>query len=556
MNIYGGNAYCIRGNFVQHLHSLHIVAYAWSREIQTRNVREKNKRGEELMQKHGYFLGIDVGTQSLKIGIYNHTGKKLYQDQQPYPTYFDHAGCAEQDAEDWWAALLTIMSRAKIEVDLDQVAALAVCATSSTVLLTDTNGRPLRRAVCWMDQRATPQEESINSVEDSHVQDILQYAGGKVSGEWMTAKSIWFKEQGLLTKGRYLFEQLDWFNFRLTGKRVASKCNASCKWNYIEGKDGFSPLFFEKIGFQDYTTYWPSEVVKVGGEIAGLTEHAAAQLGLKKATPVYQGGIDAHVGMIGSNAISKGKMSLITGTSFVHLIHHHEPVFQPGLWGPYQAPLIDDHWLLEGGQLSCGSLISWFFKEFEEGVKTSSKFNQLIAECQNIPPGSEGLVMLDSWQGNRTPYRNPHASGGLIGLTLAHSKYHIFRAILESTAYGTKNVIETFQKSGIPVDRIVAGGGGTKNELWLQIISDVTGISIETTTDTETGARGAAIIAAYGAGYFTDLFTAADQMVHISKTYSPNRKKTMRYQDYYQLYLELNRTLFPVMKELRCLSHI
>ncbi|MCJ1908288.1 FGGY-family carbohydrate kinase [Planococcus ruber] len=501
--------------------------------------------------KKDLVLGMDFGTQSLKIGVYSIAGEHIFSASASYPTQHRKNGYSEQDANDWWKALKTAMDKMAQAIDLSLIKAVSLCATSSTVVLTDKNLKPIAPAQCWMDQRAIQEEEEINSNQQKHVINQLRFSGGKTSIEWMTTKSLWLKKHYDLTDKR-IVEQIDWINYQLTDQLVASKCNATCKWNYVEHLGGFSEPFFDAVDLRGITGHWPSNILNVGDQVGIVTKAAAAQLGVEAGIPVYQGGIDAHIGMIGSGALEAGRLSMITGTSFVHMMHHDKPILNDSLWGPYDSPLVKGHWLLEGGQLSCGSIISWFLQEFYSGrFDKEEVYKELEQEVLSINAGSEGLMMLDSWKGNRTPYKTPHATGAFIGLTLSHSKYHIYRAILESIAFGTKNVIQTMNQSGITVDRIIAGGGGTHNKCWMQIISDVTGLPISIPEDIETGSKGAAIIAAYGLGNYSSLTAASSAMVKMKKTYYPDLDKTQKYSELFDIYLNLNEALFPIMKKLK-----
>ncbi len=495
-------------------------------------------------------MGVDIGTQSLKVGVYTTEGEQICVTSASYPTYHSSEGYSEQDALDWWKALQEAVSSMANVVDVKTIKGMALCATSSTVVLTDEELQPIAHAQCWMDQRPKEEEEEINQNQHFQVENHLLFSGRKTSVEWMTTKALWFKKNYDLTN-KFIVEQIDWMNYQLTGCLVASKCNATCKWNYVERLGGFSESFFKEIGLEGITKSWPSHVLNVGELIGPLTIKAATFLGLEPGIPVFQGGIDAHIGMIGSGALETGHLSMITGTSFVHLMHHEKPIFNDSLWGPYDSPLIQDLWLLEGGQLSCGSIITWFMEQFYGHCPDKTEvFKELDCRINNIEPGSEGLLVLDSWKGNRTPYKTPYATGAFIGLTLAHTKFHIYRAILEAVAFGTKNVIRTFNHSSIPVDRIIAGGGGTKNKCWMQIICDVTGIPISVPKDIETGSKGTAVIAAYGIGAYPNIKEASEGMVEMGDTYFPDQEKTKKYEPLFETYINLNQMLFPVMRTL------
>lgn len=497
-----------------------------------------------------YVMGIDLGTQSLKLGIYDIQGEKIHLESIEFTTYYLDNGFVEQKPSDWWCALEHCAFQAKKKVDLSKVKSIAVCATSSTVLMTDHQFNPVMNAISWMDKRNIKEEEEINNHDHPLVQEVLKYSGNKVSVEWMITKALWLKNNYDLSN-RYVMEQLDWINYKLTNRLVASRCNATCKWSYIESEGGFNDSFLEEIGLQALREAWPNEVLKVGDYIGPITERASSLLGIEKGTPVFQGGIDAHIGMIGSGSLEDGNLSLITGTSFVHLIHHDKPVFNEGLWGPYDAPLLDDHWLIEGGQLSAGSIISWFMREFyEEKANNPAIYDELNEKIQDIDIGCQGLRMLDNWQGNRSPYRDPYAKGAFVGLTTAHTKFHMYRSILEAIALGTTNVIKTISSLDIDIKRIIAGGGLTKNKVLMQMISDCSNTPVYLTKDIETSTKGAAIIAAYGVGAYSTIYEASQHMSDISLAYEPDQENHEKFQSLFHDYIELNSIINPFTRKM------
>jgi FGGY-family pentulose kinase len=494
-------------------------------------------------------LGIDVGTQGLKVGIYTIDGKKIWGGSATYSTTYPSPGLSEQNPNDWWDSFIEVLKSCALEIDLKSISAISVCATSSTVLVVNQKGESIYPALLWMDTRASKEVDAINSNNNLHVQEILRYSGGKVSAEWMTPKAIWLKNNRKLLPGNKIVEQLDWFNFRLTNIWSISLCNATCKWNFVD-ITGFSDKFFGSIQFEEYKDVWPLNVKAVGEKIGTLTKAVANETGLRDGIAVFQGGIDAHIGMLGIGATNFGEMSLIMGTSFVHLVHTEEAVFHSGLWGPYQNAILPNSWLLEGGQLTCGSLTTWFMEQFYHEIekkKLKPIYEELIIKAKNIQPGSNGLIILDSWQGNRTPYRNQYAKGNIFGLTLAHTRFDLFRAILESVAFGTKNIINCFQVANVPINKIIASGGGIKNSLWLQILSDVTGFTIDIAEEVESGTKGCAVIGAYGLGFYSSLSEASKSMTKTLGSFHCDAQTNEKYEEFFSKYILLNEKLLPLM---------
>ncbi|MHB9094369.1 MAG: FGGY-family carbohydrate kinase, partial [Eubacteriales bacterium] len=469
-------------------------------------------------------LGVDFGTQGVRTAVFDSNAHCLNMAFAGYDTYYPSPGWAEQHPEEWWNAFKKALSGCLTGLDSTEIAGMAVCATSSTVLAVDEEGRPLMPAILWMDARAIRQTEKINSTGNK----VLRYSGGQVSVEWMLPKTLWIKENkpDIYESAYQILEQLDWINYRLTDRFVSSKCTATCKWNFTDTEGGWSDEFMREIGLGDFKDKIPVDVVPVGGRVGRITPETAAEIGLPKELPVFQGGIDAHIGMLGLGVVNPGQMGVIMGTSFVHLTLTQVPVYHQGLWGPYPSAVIEDLWLLEGGQVSAGSLTKWFKDQFASELPYSNPnddpYQVLAGQAQNIPPGSEGLIVLDTWQGNRTPYRDPMARGAVWGLTLSHTRAHLYRAVLEGVAHGTRNILEAFNKAECPVTEIVACGGVLKNPVWLQIIADVTGVPIKRTKFTEAGVLGCAVAAAVGLGYFKGLGEASRAMVEFGETVKPD----------------------------------
>lgn len=494
-------------------------------------------------------LGADFGTQGVRTAVFEPDGNCLKMAFASYDTKYPGPGLAEQDAGDWWRALKSALAQSLVGINSSDIKGMSIGATSSTVLPIDREGKPLIPAILWMDTRATRQAEVINNTGHP----ILKYSGGQDSVEWMLPKTLWLKENrpDIYTQAYRIVEELDWINYRLTGRLVASRCTATCKWNYADKMGGWSDEFMEDIGLNDFREKIPTEVLPIGGSIGEITSGVAAELGLPEGIIVFQGGIDAHMCMLGLGVVNPGQMGIIMGTSFVHLALTKEPIFHPGLWGPYPGAVIEGLWLLEGGQVSSGSLTRWFKDQLAGDLANNNTgedpYAILARQAAEVPPGSEGLIMLDTWQGNRTPYRDPLVRGAAVGLTLSHTRAHLYRAMLESVAYGTRNILEEFSEAQCPVNQLVASGGVLKNPVWMQIIADVTGVPIRKTRFNEAGVLGCAVAASAGLGFYKDLQEAAGVMVGYGETVLPNQKNIDLYSFYFEGYKRAYKLLAPEM---------
>jgi len=502
-------------------------------------------------------LGIDVGTQSARVGIFDLHGSLLASASRPYATVYPRPGWAEQDPEDWWAGICGAARDCLQQpgVDARRLSGLSFDATSSTVLLVGPDGRPLEPAILWMDQRAAEEVERISRTGHP----ILRYSGGQDSAEWMVPKGLWLKKhcRESYTRAHRLLEATDWIAYRLTGQWTVSQCNATCKWNYASVDGGWPESFFEALGARDLLAKWPGKVVPLGQGIGPLTREAAAALGLPPGIPVAEGGSAAHVGLLGLNALEPSKMGLITGSSNVMFVLADRPVFSPGLWGPYPEPILPGKWLMEAGQTSSGSIINWLVENFlaaagsqiagAPGEAKDGLLSRLEGEVLGLPPGSGGVVMLDYWQGNRTPRRDPRAKGAIFGLTLGHDYRHLVRSAYEAIAFGTRHILETYRAAGIDVRLAAAGGGGTRSRVWRQLTADVCGLPITIPRQADcSGVLGSAVCAACGAGLYGSLAEASAGMVTEERRIEP-RGSAELYDKAYRTYLELYESTQPLL---------
>mgnify|MGYP005843141811 CR=1 FL=1 len=481
----------------------------------------------EQMETEYYVMGIDAGTQGVRVALVDLTGVIVSLADEAYPIYYPRPGWAEQEIGEIWRSTVKAVRRCLGEASIGKDRVIGICCdgTSSTVIPVTETGTPLRRAILWMDGRAVEETEAINAT--SH--PILRYAGGAESVEWMVPKALWLKrhEPRTYEEARYIVESTDWLTHKLTGRWTASLCNATCKWNYLRPLGGWDRSFFAAIGLEDLLVKWPQDVLPMSALVGPLSEGAAVELGLSPGIAVAQGGIDAHMGIFGLNALAPGRMAMILGTSVVCLALSAEPFYHPGLWGPYPEAVLPGLWLLEGGQVSAGSLVKWYRDHMggtavlEAERRGLSAYQLLDEEARRIPPGAEGLVVLDHWQGNRTPLRDPLSRGVISGLTLHHTPAHILRAIYEGICFGTRQIIEVFTSEGHKIEDMYVCGGGSRSRLWLEILSSVCRRPIVLTHTAESVCLGDAICAAVAAGAFKDLREAAEAMVKIKEVIEP-----------------------------------
>jgi ribulokinase len=491
-----------------------------------------------------YLLGVDGGTESIRAIVFDLEGRPKGSHASEYQTQFPKPGWAEQHPEAWWRAMGQAARGALAAAGIapDQVIAMAVDTTCCSVVALDADGTPLRPAMIWMDVRSAVEAADVAATGDPALR-INSNGRGPVSAEWMIPKSLWMKrhQPELFASAARICEYQDYINWRLTGRWVASLDNVSIRWHYQSREDGVPRSLIERLDLSELEEKWPSRIVRPGDVIDVLTKDAAAHLGLQPGIPVAQGGADAFIGVIGLGVTEPGEMALITGSSHLQLGVAARPVHAQGVWGTYMDAVYPDKPIIEGGQTSTGSVIAWFKRHFA----SQTTFDAMNEEATTIEPGCEGLVVLDHFQGNRTPYTDAMSRGAITGLTLKHTPAHVYRAIIEGICLGTKVIVENFG-AAFQARRIVVAGGATHSPLWLQIHADTIGAPLELTEVPDAPALGCAILAARGAERFATIEDGAKAMVRTARTIEPNEANASRYDAFYPQYLELYAALKKV----------
>ena len=425
-------------------------------------------------------LVIDGGTESVRVALVCvSTGEICANSSAPYSTHTPANGWAEQDPNDWWEALV-IASQSCLSQAPKQahVIALTFATTTCTLLSIGKDGLPLGRALLWSDVRATAQAERIWATGHPAVRRV---SGSGFSAEWMLAKALWLHDEcpDLFNRTARFAEYGDWILERLTGVIALSANTVTQRWLYDNSsstdKDPWPTDLFNILGLQTLRTKLPP-VLQVGEEVSRpLSKQAADALGLTAYNAsgsnsnlgpirVFMGGGDAFVGLLGMGVCDVGSFGLMTGSSNVLAGFTADPGgAHPGIFGPFSNALVPGLRLVEGGQPATGSMlrsvaithdthdthdahdahtdtylrIRWFQKELGGG----QSFRQLDVSAAGVGVGSGGVVVLDGFQGNRTPHTDSRVRGVVWGLSLATSQAHLYRAMLEGVAYGARAMV-------------------------------------------------------------------------------------------------------------------
>ncbi|GAA2174083.1 FGGY-family carbohydrate kinase [Agrococcus versicolor] len=494
-----------------------------------------------------YVLGIDFGTESCRVAVVDVSGSPVTFAATPYTTSHPRSGWAEQSPEDWWDALEASTARVLKDsgIPAHEIAGISYDATSMTVVALKADGRHLAPAIMWMDVRAV--EQAKRAEGSSSV--ALRYNGdgaAPASPEWFPFKAAWLKEHqpDVYRDADYLVDAPDWITHRLTGEWTLNINSAAHRMYYNRDEGGWPTDFYETIGVGDVFDKIPERVLDLGTPVGGLSAKAARALGLRPGTPVAQGCVDAWAGQLGLGVVEPGTFALITGSSHVLTGQTAKSVSGKGFFGGYTDGVIPGQYTVEGGQVSTGSVLKWFKDNFARDVVAAAErtglnaYDILNQQSRHLPPGAEGLVVNEYFQGNRTPYTDGQARGILWGLSLHHGPEHIYRAIQESVCYGTEHNLRAMREAGIDVQKIVACGGATNSPDWMQMHADVTGVPITLTAVGDAVVLGSAILAATGAGLFDSVQDAAKAMVTETETIEPNAERHEEYGYFVDAYID------------------
>lgn len=507
------------------------------------------------------FAGIDVGSASVRAGLYDASGRRLAFEVRPIEQFRPRDLFVEQSSADIWAQASAAMRAALAGIDPARVVAVGVDATCSLVAV-GAKGEPVsvaedgdttRDIIMWMDHRAGAEAATINATGDP----ALAYVGGEVSIEMELPKILWLKRHlpDAYAKTARFHDLADHLVWRMTGADVASTCTLGCKWNWLAHENRFSDTLLAAAGLTDLLAKVPPTVLPLGSTAGRLSEKAAAALGLKPGIAVATGIIDAHAGGLALvGAAPEGTLALIGGTSNCHMAVSRTPIMVPGVWGPYFGAMLPNWWLAEGGQSAAGALIDWTLRQSaayadaEKEAKASGRhphavLNDWVARLQaHEAYPARHLHILPDHHGNRSPRADASARGAVVGLTLedGHDALaRLYLATLEALAYGTRHIIETMNASGHAISRVVMCGGGTKNPLLLQVHADAIGCPIHLVEDEDAVTLGAGVLAAVASGQFASIEAAAGAMVRPGGSVDTNPAHAAYHDAKYRVFLEL-----------------
>lgn len=531
--------------------------------------------------KRKYVLGVDYGTESgraLLVAV--DTGEEVAMAVQPYPDgVIDVAlpgsgkrlepDWALQNPRDYLYVLETTIPKVLQEsgVSGEDVIGIGTDFTACTMLPTDKAGVPLCMkpefadnphawVKLWKHHAAQPEADLINETARVRGEDFLARYGGKISSEWFFPKALQILDEApeIYEAADRLMEAGDWIVLQLCGEEKRNSCAAGYKAIWDEGypsKEFFKALNprFENVVAEKLS----DDIYPAGVRAGGLLPEMAARLGLKAGTAVATGGVDAHVAVPAATVTTAGKMVMIMGTSVCHMVNGTSKKVVDGQCGVVKEGILPGFYGFEAGQTAVGDIFAWFVEncvpasiEVEAKKAGTNVHGYLSEQAAALKPGESGVLCLDWWNGNRSILVDADLTGLMMGMTLTTTPAEMYRAVLESTAFGTYKIIKQFEENGVPIDELYACGGlPERNPLFMQIVSDVTNRVIKIAASPQTVALGAAmwgaVAAGKAAGGYDNVTDAAAKMAGVRDTvYTPSAENHAMYQKLFAEYERLH----------------
>jgi len=518
-----------------------------------------------------YAIGVDFGTESGRAALVDlGSGDVLATSVVRYPSaVIDETlpssgerlpdDYALQDPDDWVKVIEEGLPEvlAKADVPAEEVVGLGIDFTSCTVLPVTQDGVPLCTLEQWRTRRqawpklwkhhaAQPIADRLNDVALERGEEFLERYGGRISSEWYFPKLIelWREDREVYDASAKFLEAADWIIWWLTGHECRQTATAGFKamWSPDEGLPPTDYFTAAYPGFDHPGEKLGDAFVPLGTKAGTLRTEVAEKVGLPDSVAVAVGNVDAWVSVPGVGVQEPGIFVIVIGTSICDMIVHPEEVRLPGITGVVKDGILPGMYGYEAGQAAVGDMLAWFV---ERMVMDSGSYGALEESAARIEPGETGLVALDWWNGNRTILADADLTGAIFGLGLHTTREQIYRALLESIAFGSRRIMDNFEQYGLVLSQIVACGGiAERSPLMMQLLADTSGRQVNVPEVNEIPARGAALFGAVAAGVYADIGEAIEATrPRRVRTYEPNLEAKQTYDRVYEIYRTLYDTL-------------
>lgn len=506
-------------------------------------------------------LGIDLGTTGIKAALFaTDDGHVLASAFVDYPLFHPQPGWAEQNPADWWQATLVAIGTCLREgkrhgVRAEDVRGVGLSGQMHGVVLLDEDAQVLRPCIIWADQRSDEQCQWIT--ERVGLARLIEYVSNPALPGFSAPKALWVRdhEPDTFARARLLLLPKDYIRYRLTGVALMEISDAAGTCLLDVKKGTWSRELLEAI---DLDPALLPPIIPADGVAGAITPEVAARTGLLAGTPVAGGGADNACGAVGNGVVRAGLALVSIGTSGVVLAYANSPQIDTSSPVPRVHTFnhaVPQAWYLMGVTQSAGLSLRWLRDNIGLPERALEQWTGLDAyellarEAASVPAGSSGLFFLPYLQGERTPHLDAYARGGWIGLSAIHDRRHLVRSVLEGVAFSLKDCFAIINEQGLSIEQVRATGGGAKSPVWRQIIADVLGVELVTTSAHEGPAFGAALLAGVASGVYSSIQQACALTVHTVEQTTPDTERVTLYAQAYETY----RALYPALKPL--LSH-
>jgi L-ribulokinase len=516
-------------------------------------------------------IGVDFGTESGRVLVLDaRSGEELGVSVVPYPSaVIDRElpstgerlppDWALQDPDDWVKVLEDGIPAAVSDAGVEpgDVVGLGIDFTSCTVLPVTGDSTPLCRLdefrerrhawpKLWKHHAAQPVADRLNEVAAQRDEQFLGRYGGRISSEWYFPKliEVWNEDRAVYDACDAFIEATDWIIWHLTGSQVRQSATAGYKAMWSP-EEGLPPVeYFEAAypGFSEPAEKLGTEFFPLGTRAGTLTRERAEKLGLTEDVAVAVGNVDAWVSVPGAGVTSPATFVTVIGTSTCSMIVSPDEVRLPGITGVVRDGILPGLYGYEAGQAAVGDMLAWFVRTLDGDRDT---YARLEGEAERLRPGETGLLALDWFNGNRSILADADLTGAIFGLTLHSSPAEIYRALLESIAFGNRRIMDNFTEHGLQLTEIVAVGGiAERSPLMMQLLADTSGLTVHVPAWREIPARGSALFGAVAAGVYDDIDAAIEATrPSSSRTYTPEPAAKEVYDRVYAIY----RTLYEAL---------
>jgi xylulokinase len=470
-------------------------------------------------------VGLDVGTTGVKALRIATAGDVLARAEERYPLATPQPGWAEQDPEDWWRAGGATLGR----VGREDVAGIGLSGQMHGLVALDSADRVLRPAILWNDQRTA--EESAEIEARFGRRELVRLTGNRALPGFTAPKLLWVRrhEPEVFDRIARVLLPKDYVRVRLTGEHATDVSDAS------------GTLLFD-VAHRRWSDH-VADALEVPREwLPSALESASASGQTEDGVRVAAGAGDQAAGALGVGVDRPGALSIVLGTSGV--VFTALPGFAADSEGRVHAfcHAVPDGWHAMGVMLSAAGSLGWL----RSAVAPDVPFEQLLAEAEAWPAGTEGLIFLPYLAGERTPHVDPDARGAFVGLSLRHDRGALVRAVLEGVAFGLRDSLELLRSLGVEPDVARVSGGGARSELWVRIVASALELPLERTAAEEGAAFGAALLGGVAAGIFADVHKAVAATVRVTGTVDPKPEWVEPYAVAYQRF----RSLYPALRHL------